>query len=160
MFIHNTLTPSTACLAGVPGDRRGPLLGRGPAPTAPVLQSPPLITSTAFFRVRGLRTGAISPVPTFYDSGVWPFTITTTWFALCTCGLTTAFKGVVNTVQASPFKQLLISPETPPWTTHCPVPTPSSWTRAPRPGQPRPSINHFKFTPLRRCLAETAYAHD
>ena len=73
-----------------------------------------------------------SPAPTFYNSGVSPFTTTTIWLLL----------------------------ETSPWTTHCPVPTLSSWTRAPRPGQPRPSINHFKFTPLRRCLAETAYAHD
>ena len=34
LFIHNTLTTSTACLAGIPGDRRRPLLGGGPEPTA------------------------------------------------------------------------------------------------------------------------------
>ena len=47
-----------------------------------------------------------------------------------------------------PFMQLLIGSETSSRTTHCPVPTPTSWTQALRPGQPQalPLCLQFHFS--------------
>ena len=60
LFIHNTLTTSTACLAGIPGDRLRPLLGGGPEPTAAEAEGTQRF-SNAVFTTNGCYTTPYIP---------------------------------------------------------------------------------------------------